>query len=116
MAKEIAVILGANVRKDGYYEGNGYWVSWTFGHLCTLKEPHDYVSYWKSWNLATLPMIPSSFGIKVIENSGVQKQFKIIENLVGRCDEVINCGDAGQEGEREQRVYHADPIPTHTLV
>ena len=103
VAKEIAVILGANVRKDGYYEGNGYWVSWTFGHLCTLKEPHDYVSYWKQWNLATLPMIPSSFGIKVIENSGVQKQFRTIENLVGRCDEVINCGDAGQEGELIQR-------------
>lgn len=103
VAKEIADILGAKQRKDGYYEGNGYWVSWTFGHLCTLKEPHDYVSYWKHWNLATLPMIPSSFGIKVIDDQGVKKQFNIIKNLVERCDEVINCGDAGQEGELIQR-------------
>lgn len=103
VAKEIASILGANQRKDGYFEGNGYCVSWTFGHLCTLKEPHDYTSLWKWWNLDHLPMIPSSFGIKVIENQGVQKQFKIIENLVQRCDEVINCGDAGQEGELIQQ-------------
>ncbi|MCB9223672.1 MAG: DNA topoisomerase 3 [Crocinitomicaceae bacterium] len=103
VAKEIAVILGANTKKDGYFEGNGYWVSWTFGHLCTLKEPHDYTSVWKWWNLATLPMIPSKFSIKVMEDQGVQKQFRTIENLVGRCEEVINCGDAGQEGELIQQ-------------
>ncbi len=103
VAKEIASILGASSKKDGYFEGNGYWVSWTFGHLCTLKEPHDYTSLWKWWNLDTLPMIPSKFSIKVMENQGVQKQFKTIENLVGRCDEVINCGDAGQEGELIQQ-------------
>ena len=103
VAKEIATILGASSKKDGYYEGNGYWVSWTFGHLCTLKEPHDYTSLWKWWNLDTLPMIPSKFSIKVMDNQGVQKQFRTIENLVGRCDEVINCGDAGQEGELIQQ-------------
>ena len=103
VAKEIATILGANTKKDGYFEGNGYWVSWTFGHLCTLKEPHDYTSLWKWWNLATLPMIPSKFSIKVMEDSGVQKQFRTIENLVERCEEVINCGDAGQEGELIQQ-------------
>ena len=103
VAKEIASILGANIKKDGYYEGNGYWVSWTFGHLCTLKEPHDYTSLWKWWNLDTLPMIPTKFSIKVMDNQGVQKQFRTIENLVGRCEEVINCGDAGQEGELIQQ-------------
>lgn len=103
VAKEIATILGANMKKDGYFEGNGYWVSWTFGHLCTLKEPHDYTTLWKRWNLATLPMIPSKFSIKVMEDSGVQKQFRTIENLVDRCEEVINCGDAGQEGELIQQ-------------
>lgn len=103
VAKEIANILGAKDRKDGYYEGNGYWVSWTFGHLCTLKEPHDYTNIWKWWNLATLPMIPSRFSIKVMEDQGVQKQFRTIKDLVQRCDEVINCGDAGQEGELIQQ-------------
>jgi DNA topoisomerase III len=103
VAREIAAILGANVKKDGYFEGNGYWVSWTFGHLCTLKEPHDYTPMWKWWNLATLPMIPSTFSIKLMENSGAQKQFHTIESLVERCDEVINCGDAGQEGELIQQ-------------
>jgi DNA topoisomerase-3 len=103
VAKEIATILGADQKKDGYFEGNGYWVSWTFGHLCTLKEPHDYTSLWKWWNLDYLPMIPSSFGVKVMENQGVQKQFRTIANLVERCEEVINCGDAGQEGELIQR-------------
>lgn len=103
VAKEIATILGANLKKDGYFEGNGYWVSWTFGHLCTLKEPHDYTSLWKTWNLATLPMIPSKFSIKVMPDQGVQKQFRTIENLVQRCAEVINCGDAGQEGELIQQ-------------
>lgn len=103
VAKEIAAIVGASNKKDGYFEGNGYWVSWTFGHLCTLKEPHDYTSIWKWWNLATLPMIPTKFSIKVMENQGVQKQFRTIENLVQRCSEVINCGDAGQEGELIQQ-------------
>jgi DNA topoisomerase-3 len=103
VAKEIAVILGAKTKKDGYFEGNGYWVSWTFGHLCTLKEPHDYTSVWKWWNLTTLPMIPSKFSIKVMDDQGVQKQFRTIENLVNQCEEVINCGDAGQEGELIQQ-------------
>jgi len=103
VAKEIASILGAQSRKDGYFEGNGYQVTWTFGHLCTLKEPNDYTDKWRAWNLNSLPMIPSKFGIKVISNSGVQKQFKVIERLVNACDEVINCGDAGQEGELIQR-------------
>lgn len=103
VAKDIAEVLGAKQRKDGYYEGNGYQVTWTFGHFCTLKEPHDYTERWKSWRLEELPMIPSSFGIKLIENAGVKKQFAIIENLVQHCDEVINCGDAGQEGELIQR-------------
>ncbi|CAL1519760.1 DNA topoisomerase 3 [Chitinophaga sp. MM2321] len=103
VARDIAEVIGAKQRKDGYYEGNGYQVTWTFGHFCTLKEPHDYFEQWKSWRLEDLPMIPPSFGIKLIENSGVQKQFKIIEQLVQQCEEVINCGDAGQEGELIQR-------------
>lgn len=103
VAKDIAEIIGAKTRKDGYYEGNGYQVTWTFGHLCTLKEPHDYKESWKYWKLEDLPIIPDNFGIKVINNSGVQKQFSIIEKLVAQCDEVINCGDAGQEGELIQR-------------
>jgi DNA topoisomerase-3 len=103
VAKDIAEILGARSRKDGYWEGNGFWVSWTFGHLCTLKEPHDYKESWKYWKLEDLPIIPPSFGIKVVDDAGVQKQFKCIENLVANCTEVINCGDAGQEGELIQR-------------
>ncbi len=103
VAKDIAEVIGAKQRKDGYYEGNGYQVTWTFGHFCTLKEPHDYVPEWKMWRLADLPMIPQSFGIKLIDNGGVEKQFKIIEHLVSNCEEVINCGDAGQEGELIQR-------------
>lgn len=103
VARDIAEVVGAKQRKDGYFEGNGYQVTWTFGHFCTLKEPHDYFQQWKAWRLEDLPMIPSSFGIKLIENSGVQKQFKIIEQLIGNCEEVINCGDAGQEGELIQR-------------
>lgn len=103
VAKDIAEILGARNRKDGYWEGNGYWVSWTFGHLCTLKEPHDYKENWKWWKLEDLPIIPQNFGIKVVDDGGVQKQFKCIENLVAQCDSVINCGDAGQEGELIQR-------------
>jgi len=88
---------------DGYYEGNGYQVTWTFGHLCTLKEPHDYTDKWKFWDLRTLPMLPERFGIKLINDNGVKKQFGIIEKLVSNADEVINCGDAGQEGELIQR-------------
>jgi DNA topoisomerase III len=103
VAKEIANVLGAKTRKDGYFEGNGYWVSWTFGHLCTLKEPHDYNEQWKWWNLNTLPMLPQKYGIKLIQNDGVEKQFNTIKTLVEKCDEVINCGDAGQEGELIQR-------------
>jgi len=103
VAKDIAEILGARNRKDGYWEGNGYWVSWTFGHLCTLKEPHDYNERWKYWKLEDLPIIPPNFGIKVVDDAGVQKQFKCIENLVAQCESVINCGDAGQEGELIQR-------------
>ena len=103
VARDIAEIIGAKQRKDGYYEGNGYQVTWTFGHLCTLKEPNDYFDKWKYWNLRELPMIPSRFGIKLINDQGVQKQFHVIERLVQNCEEVINCGDAGQEGELIQR-------------
>lgn len=103
VAKDIAQIVGAKERKDGFYQGNGYQVTWTFGHLCTLKEPHDYNPNWKYWYLEDLPIIPSNFGIKLISNKGVEKQFKVIESLVAECEEVINCGDAGQEGELIQR-------------
>lgn len=103
VAREIANILGANARKDGYFEGNGYQVTWTFGHFCTLKEPHEYTQEWKKWSLFVLPMIPPRFGIKVIDNDGVKKQFSVIETLISRAAEVINCGDAGQEGELIQR-------------
>lgn len=103
VAREIAGILGANARKDGYFEGNGYQVTWTFGHFCTLKEPHEYAPQWKQWSLDLLPMIPPRFGIRLIENEGVKKQFAVIEKLMSEADEVINCGDAGQEGELIQR-------------
>ena len=103
VAREIARILQANNRKDGYFEGNGYQVTWTFGHLCTLKNPDDYKPEWKPWRIYALPMIPSRFGIKLIENDGVQKQFNTIEKLFSGCDEIINCGDAGIEGELIQR-------------
>lgn len=103
VAREIASILGANARRDGYFEGNGYQVTWTFGHFCTLKEPHEYAPQWKRWSLDVLPMIPPRFGIKLIENDGVAKQFAVIEKLIAEAEEVINCGDAGQEGELIQR-------------
>ncbi len=103
VAKEIATILKATSRKDGYFEGNGYYVSWTFGHLCTLKAPDDYSQQWKRWDMSTLPMIPPRFGIKLIENSGIEKQFNTIARLVAQSSEVINCGDAGIEGELIQR-------------
>ena len=103
VAQDIARIIGANNRKDGYMEGNGYQVTWTFGHLCTLKEPHDYTPMWKSWSLSALPMIPQRFGIKLIEDAGIKKQFAVIEQLMQAADGIINCGDAGQEGELIQR-------------
>ena len=103
VARDIAEVLGAHNKKDGFIEGNGYQVTWTFGHLCTLKEPHEYTPQWKSWSLASLPMIPPRFGIKLINDSGIEKQFKIIESLMQKADMIINCGDAGQEGELIQR-------------
>lgn len=103
VAKDIAQILGANIRHDGYFEGGDYKITWTFGHLCTLKEPGDYDERWKRWALSVLPMIPLRFGIKVIPDKGIERQFKVIENLIAEADEVINCGDAGQEGELIQR-------------
>lgn len=103
VARDIAKVIGATASHDGYLEGNGYQVTWTFGHLCTLKEPHDYTSDWKSWRLGMLPMIPPRFGIKLIENEGYEKQFRIIEKLMQNADGIINCGDAGQEGELIQR-------------
>ena len=103
VARDIAAIVGAKVKRDGYYEGNGYQVTWTFGHLCTLKEPADYSSQWQRWSLGSLPMIPERFGIKLIDDEGIQRQFHVIETLIANADEVINCGDAGQEGELIQR-------------
>lgn len=100
---DIAKILGATTRRDGYFEGNGYCVTWTFGHLCTLKEPADYFPAWKTWNLSSLPMIPPRFGIKLIPQKSIEHQFKVIETLIGQAEEIINCGDAGQEGELIQR-------------
>ena len=99
VAREIAEVLGATARKNGYMEGNGYQVTWTFGHLCTLKEPHEYADSWKRWSLGALPMIPPRFGIKLIENPTYEQQFRIIEGLMRDAEMVINCGDAGQEGE-----------------
>lgn len=103
VAKDIARIIGANSSKDGYMEGNGYQVTWTFGHLCTLKEPNDYTENWKHWSLSALPMIPVKFGIKLIDDAGIRKQFAVIEKLMQAADGIINCGDAGQEGELIQR-------------
>ena len=103
VAREIASVLGANTKHDGYFEGNGYAVTYTFGHLCTLKEPNDYKPHWKSWDLNNLPMLPEKFETKVVENSGIQKQFKIVKSLFDKAEVVINCGDAGQEGELIQR-------------
>ncbi len=103
VGRDIARILGANVAHDGYMEGNGYQVTWTFGHLCTLKEPQDYTPWWKQWNLDDLPMIPQRFGIKLINNDGYEKQFHTIERLMQAAEGIVNCGDAGQEGELIQR-------------
>lgn len=103
VGRDIARVLGADTRHDGYMEGNGYCVTWTFGHLCALLDPNEYNEQWKGWNLSSLPMIPTRFGIKVSGDAGVQKQFNIIKTLISQADEVINCGDAGQEGELIQR-------------
>ncbi len=103
VAKDIARVIGATQSHDGYMEGNGYQVTWTFGHLCTLKEPHDYTPLWKPWALSRLPLIPPRFGIKLIDSPTIAKQFHIIEQLMQKADRIINCGDAGQEGELIQR-------------
>ena len=103
VGRDIARVLGANTQHDGFMEGNGYCVTWTFGHLCALLDPHEYNEQWKGWNLSSLPMVPTRFGIKVSDDKGVQKQFNTIKNLIAQADEVINCGDAGQEGELIQR-------------
>lgn len=103
VAKDIARVLGATKACDGYMEGNGYQVTWTFGHLCMLKAPNDYTAQWKSWSLGSLPMIPPRFGIKLIDDKGIAKQFATIEGLMQAADSIINCGDAGQEGELIQR-------------
>ena len=103
VAREIAKVLGANTSHEGYMEGNGYQVTWTFGHLCTLKEPQDYCDQWRRWSLSALPMVPPRFGIKLIENDGYKKQFAVIERLMQAADGIVNCGDAGQEGELIQR-------------
>lgn len=103
VARDIARILGADASRDGFYEGNGYCITWTYGHLCCLKEPQDYTDLWKRWSLSALPMIPQRFGIKLIADRGIEKQFKVIETLFAKADTIINCGDAGQEGELIQR-------------
>lgn len=103
VAKDIARILGATISHSGYMEGNGFQVTWTFGHLCTLKEPNDYTENWKHWSLSALPMIPPRFGIKLIDDDGIKRQFSVIERLMQAADCIVNCGDAGQEGELIQR-------------
>ena len=103
VAKDIARILGATASHNGYMEGNGFQVTWTFGHLCTLKEPNDYTEHWKHWSLSALPMIPPRFGIKLIDDDGIKRQFSVIERLMQAADCIVNCGDAGQEGELIQR-------------
>ena len=103
VAQDIAAILGASTRRDGFWEGNNYKITWTFGHLCELKEPHDYTERWKRWSLGALPMIPPRFSIKLKKDKGIEHQFAIIKQLVSEASEVINCGDAGQEGELIQR-------------
>ena len=103
VGRDIARVLGANTQHDGFMEGNGYCVTWTFGHLCALRDPHEYNEQWKGWNLSSLPMVPTRFGIKVSDDKGIQKQFNTIKDLIAKATEVINCGDAGQEGELIQR-------------
>ena len=103
VARDIAAIVGATTQRQGYYEGSGYQVTWTYGHLCELKEPGDYTDRWKRWSLGALPMIPPKFGIKLKDDEGIRRQFHVIETLIAGADEVVNCGDAGQEGELIQR-------------
>ncbi len=103
VGRDIARVLGANTQRDGFMEGNGYCVSWTFGHLCALLDPHEYNDQWKGWNLSSLPMVPVRFGIKVSDDKGILKQFNTIKDLISKAEMVINCGDAGQEGELIQR-------------
>ena len=105
VAREIANILVARTRQDGYLEGNGYKVTWTFGHLCTLKEPDDYSGDWKKWSINTLPILPDRFETKLIKRKGIGKQFNVIKKLSKQANLVINCGDAGQEGELIQRWF-----------
>ena len=103
VAQEIARVIGATRRCEGYFEGNGYQVTWTFGHLCCLKFPEEYDDNWKRWSLSTLPMIPDCFGIRLIDGASIRKQFNTIKKLFSVADCIINCGDAGQEGELIQR-------------
>ncbi|MBR3123608.1 MAG: DNA topoisomerase III, partial [Prevotella sp.] len=103
VGRDIARIIGATTDHKNYMEGNGYQVTWTFGHLCTLKEPHDYTEQWKRWSLGSLPMLPPRFGIKLIDDNGIKQQFAVIERLMQQADSIVNCGDAGQEGELIQR-------------
>ena len=103
VGRDIARVLGAMTQCDGFMEGNGYCVSWTFGHLCALLDPHEYTQQWKGWNMSSLPMVPARFGIKVADDKGIIKQFNTIKELMSKAEMVINCGDAGQEGELIQR-------------
>ena len=103
VARDIAQVLGATTSHQGYMEGNGYQVTWTFGHLCELKYPEDYTPEWKRWSLGALPMVPARFGIRLKQDDGVRRQFAVIERLMQQADRIINCGDAGQEGELIQR-------------
>lgn len=103
VARDIARILGATTSRDGYMEGNGYQVTWTFGHLCELKQPADYDALWRHWSLGQLPMLPTRFGIRLKDDDGVRRQFNVIKSLMSQADSIINCGDAGQEGELIQR-------------
>lgn len=103
VAKDIAKVIGASATRPGFFEGNGYYVTWTYGHLCELKEPADYCPQWKRWALSLLPMIPPKFGIRIIDDKGIERQFNVIRDLIGKAGEIINCGDAGQEGELIQR-------------
>lgn len=103
VARDIGAVIGATTQRQGYLEGNGYWVTWTYGHFCTLKEPADYYPQWQQWSLVYLPMMPERFGIKLLSDRGIEQQFGVIKSLVSQATEVINCGDAGQEGELIQR-------------
>ena len=109
VAREIAEVLGATQRMNGYIEGNGYQVTWTFGHLCTLKEPHEYAENWKRWSLGSLPMIPPRFGIKLIENPTYEQQFKVIESLMQNAEMVINCGDVDKACYEKALAYTPNP-------